>query len=388
MKLHEFQSKRLLARYGVAAPAGRVALTPEEARYIAGDLDSRTGYAVKAQILAGGRGKAGGIRLVKNPGDVAAAAADLIGRRLVTEQTGRDGQPVKRVLVETALRISRTLHLSLFVDASSAELVALASVGGDMDIEERFKRGELTLERIGFGAGREPRAEEAASLAGRLGLEGAAAEAFADVVEKLRQLFVDCDASLVEINPLAITEEGALVAADAKITIDDNALFRQPDMASFRDEEDFDETEVNAQRRQLNYVRLDGNIGLAVNGAGLGLATLDMVQAAGGRPANFMDIRTTAKSLDVAYGFGLLLDNPAVKAILINVHGGGMQPCDTIAEGLGIAMRRTGRACPTVVRLAGNNADFARNRFANFGCKIIECPDMWSAAQRAVAEAR
>ncbi|ODN68744.1 ADP-forming succinate--CoA ligase subunit beta [Methylobrevis pamukkalensis] len=387
MKLHEFQSKRLLSRFGVLVPAGRVALTPDEARYIANDLDGR-GYAVKAQILAGGRGRAGGVRLVQNPGDVEAAARDLIGRRLVTEQSGPEGHPVKRVLVETALPIASTLHLSLFVDSSSAELVALASAGGDMDIEERFKRGELKLERASLGDGRTAAPDEVASLGARVGLEGAVLDAFVALVEKLRVAFIESDASLIEINPLVITDAGTLVAADAKVTIDDNALFRQQDIAAFQDEEDLDETEVSAQRRQLNYVRLDGDIGLAVNGAGLGLATLDMVRAAGGRPANFMDIRTTAKSLDVAYGFGLLLKNPAVKAILINVHGGGMQPCDTIAEGLGIAMRRTGRACPTIVRLAGKNADFARNRFANFGCNVIECPDMWSAAVRAVAAVR
>ncbi|SON57697.1 Succinyl-CoA ligase [ADP-forming] subunit beta [Hartmannibacter diazotrophicus] len=387
MKLHEFQAKRLLTRFGVSSPPGRVALTPDEARNIAVELDVKA-YAVKAQILAGGRGRAGGVRLVQTPTEVETAAAALIGQRLVTEQNGPKGHLVKRVLVEAAMPIRRTLHVSLFVDRSAGEIVVLASLGGGDDIEERFRRGDLKLERLSLGAGRTSALDGAKDLAGRLGLDASLADRFADLVERLRQAFIDVDASLIEINPLVVTDEGALMAADAKIVVDDNALFRQPEMASYQDEEDLDETEVNAQRRQLNYMELDGNIGLACNGAGLGLATLDMVKAAGGNPANFMDIRTTAKSLDVAYGFGLLLKNPQVKSILINVHGGGMQPCDTIAEGLGIAMRRTGRSCPTIVRLAGKNADFARNRFANFGCKVIECPDMWSAAQRAVAAAK
>jgi succinyl-CoA synthetase beta subunit len=201
----------------------------------------------------------------------------------------------------------------------------------------------------------------------------------------LRRAFIELDASLIEINPLAVLADGAIKALDVKMTLDDNALFRHPELASLRHEEEVDRVKLSAHRNQLNFVQLDGDIGLVSNGAGLGLATLDMVAKAGGRPANFMDIRTTARSLDIAHGFSLLLDNPRIRTLLINVHGGGMQSCDTIAEGLGVALRRSGRKLPIVIRLAGQNADFARSRLANFGCAVIEAPDMGTAAQQAVA---
>jgi succinyl-CoA synthetase beta subunit len=312
----------------------------------------------------------------------------MLGRKLVTAQTGPAGRVVKRVYVETGLQSRLDLSLAVMVDRSSGEVVALGSRQGGDDIEERASRGEVRIEKLGLGTGAAPDPAARADFAARLGLDGATAAAFAEIVGNLARAFVELDASLIEINPLAVVGDGDLVAFDAKMVIDDNALFRQPDMAALRDEDETDPVELQAQRHQLNYVRLDGDIGLVVNGAGLGLATLDLVREAQGRPANFMDIRTTATSLHIAYGFGLLLDNPAIKAILVNIHGGGMQPCDTVAEGLGIAHRKSGRSVPIIVRLAGNNAAFARSRFVNFGCPIIECPDMGSAAQRAVAVAR
>jgi succinyl-CoA synthetase beta subunit len=227
--------------------------------------------------------------------------------------------------------------------------------------------------------------DELTAFAAALNLNGSPRDEFCQLLLNLRRAFLELDASLIEINPLIVDAEGTLQALDVKMSLDDNALFKHSELAALWDEDDFDHLELQSQRHQINYVALDGNIGIAANGAGLGLATLDMVRDAGGRPANFMDIRTTATSLNVAFAFDMLLKNPTIKVLLINVHGGGMQPCDTIAEGLGIAARRTGRSLPAVVRLAGNNAEFARSRFANFGCPIIDCRDMWTAATKAVS---
>jgi succinyl-CoA synthetase beta subunit len=386
MRLHEFQAKALLTGYGVGVPQGRVALTPEDAAAIARHLGGE-GFAIKAQIGSGGRGKAGAVRIVRTPEEVASTARQLLGKRFVTTQTGPAGAEAHSVLVERAVIAPRSFYLSFFIDAARAETVLLASAEGSEDIEERVRAGEVRLERLPLASDGIGDADVAA-LGKRIGVPDGALPEFVDIVQRLARAFSALDATLVEVNPLLLTEEGHFVAADAKIVIDDSALFRHPELAALREELEESEGDRVAQNRQLNFIQLDGDIGLVANGAGLGLATLDMVRAADGRPANFMDIRTTATSLDVAYGFSLLLNNAAVRSILVNVHGGGMQPCDTIADGLGIAMRRTGRSVPTVVRLAGNNAEFARFRFANFGCRVIDCPDMWTAARRAVAEAR
>ena len=387
MRLHEFQAKTLLAGHGIDVPEGRVALTPEDASAIARELGGE-GFAVKAQIRSGERGKAGAVRIVRTPDEVAATARLLLGHTFVTNQTGPDGATAHSVLVERAVTAPRSLYLSFFIDPAKAEAVLLAGAEGSQDIEQRVHSGDMRLERVKVASDEGIGDEEALALGQRLGLSGNLLPEFAGLLRRLASAFSSLDATLLEINPLLVTEDGDFVAADAKIIVDDNALFRQPELAALREEQEDNEGERVAQNRQLNYIQMDGDIGLVANGAGLGLATLDMVRAANGRPANFMDIRTTATSLDVAYGFSLLLNNPAVRSILVNVHGGGMQPCDTIADGLGIAMRRTGRTLPTVVRLAGNNAEYARFRFANFGCRVIDLPDMWSAATRAVEEAR
>lgn len=387
MRLHEFQAKTLLTSYGIDVPEGHVALTSEDAAAIARDLGDE-GFAVKAQIRSGGRGKAGAVRIVRTPEEAATAARLFLGRTFVTAQTGPDGAKAHSVLVERAVTASRSLYVSFFIDAAKAEAVLLAGAEGSEDIEQQVHTGEMRLERLTLAPGAGIGDDEAAALGQRIGISGNLLPEFVSLLQRLAQAFSALDATLLEINPLLLTGNRDFVAADAKIVIDDNALFRQPELAALREEQEDNEGERVAQNRQLNYIQMDGDIGLVANGAGLGLATLDMVRAANGRPANFMDIRTTASSLDVAYGFSLVLNNPAVRSILVNVHGGGMQPCDTIADGLGIAMRRTGRPLPTVVRLAGNNAEYARFRFANFGCRIIDRPDMWSAATRAVEEAR
>jgi len=387
MNLHEFQSKMLLSSRGVSVPKGQAVSTKEEARNVARDLKA-AGFAVKAQIQAGARGRAGGVRLVSSPDEVMAAAGDLLGRRLATEQTAPTGHLVRKVLVETAVEPLQSLYLSLFVGAATAEIVVLAASEGGDDIEWRVQNGQTRFERLPLSVEHPLDKTAAAGLGARLGLAAGLIPSFVELLGKLREAFLELDATLIEINPLAVVEPGRFVAVDAKIIIDDNALFRQPELMALREPSERGAIEVAAQNRNLNYVALDGDIGLVVNGAGLGLATLDMVRTANGRPANFMDIRTTATSLDVAHGFALLLGNPAVRSILVNVHGGGMQPCDTIADGLGIAMSRNRRILPIVVRLAGNNAEYARFRFANFGCKVIDCPDMWTAVTRAVGAAQ
>lgn len=384
MKIHEFQAKTLLAPYGLPVPDGGIAIAPREAAEIAGRLQGR-GVMVKAQIHAGGRKHAGGIRSVDGPEAAEAAAGALLGSMLATAQTGPEGLKVRSVLVETAITVVRELHLALLIESSSGEVILIGSAKGGADIEEQAASGTVRVNQLRLGTGREPRLDAVAQFVADLALEGSLHDQGCALIDGIRRAFVELDASLIEINPLAVTETGTLMALDVKMVLDDNALFRHADLAALRDEDEADLVDLQAQRHQLNYVQLDGDIGMVANGAGLGLATLDMVVAAKGRPANFMDIRTTARSLDIAHGFRLLLDNPATRAILINVHGGGMQPCDAVAEGLGIAMRRTGRSLPLVVRFAGNNADFARSRLRNFGCAVTDCPDMWTAAAKAVA---
>ncbi|GLK79460.1 ADP-forming succinate--CoA ligase subunit beta [Methylopila turkensis] len=386
MRLHEFQAKRLLADYGLPTPRGAVAMTAGEAESVARDLGV-TPLAVKAQIQAGARGEAGGVRLAHGPAMVRSAAEAMLGQKLSTAQTGEGGLTVRRVYVEEGVKAERQLYLALLVDPAAGGLVLFGAAEGGGDIEERERAGVLSRERLPLSVGREPDAGELSAFLARIGLEGALADKAAALVKGLRRAFIELDASLIEINPLAVTAGGDILALDVKMTLDDNALFRHRDLASLRDEDEADRNRLSAHRDQLNFVPLDGDLGLVSNGAGLGLATLDMVKAAGGKPANFMDIRTTATSLDIAHGFALLLDNPSIRALLVNVHGGGMQSCDTIAEGLGVALRRSGRSLPIVVRLAGLNAEFARSRLKNFGCSVIEEPDMGSAAIRAVSVA-
>ncbi|MFC3693568.1 succinate--CoA ligase subunit beta [Chenggangzhangella methanolivorans] len=386
MRLHEFQAKRLLADYGLPAPRGFVALTPDEAEAVARDLGAAK-IAVKAQIRAGERLAAGGVKIVHGPAMAGKAAADMIGQRLVTAQTDEGGETVRRVYVEEAVTSDRAIHLALLVDPSVGGLVAIGAEDGGEGVEERARRGVLKQESVALPLTGGIDREAVGAFLGRIGLKGAEIEPGCDLVEGLRRAFVELDAALIEINPLAVTSAGELKALDVKMTLDDNALFRHPDLASLRDDDEAARTKLSAHRDQLNFVQLEGDIGLVSNGAGLGLATLDMVMAAGGKPANFMDVRTTARSLDIAHGFALLLDNPKIRTLLINVHGGGMQSCDTIAEGLGVALRRSGRKLPIVIRLAGQNAEFARSRLANFGCAVIEANDMGEAATRAVAVA-
>ena len=387
MEIQEFQAKALLGRYAVACPPGSLATSADGAERAVRQLGPGP-VMVKAQVLAGDRAKAGGIHVAQSPERGRAAAAELLGRRLVTEQTGPGGELVKRVLVEAQVDSVRDLYLAIMVDAASGALLLIAGRCGGSGIEDRAGSGAQTLETLSLGLGGELNADEITSFCRRLGLVDRELESCREIIGKVHRAFVELDASLIEINPLALTQAGEAVALDAKIVLDDNALFRHPDLANLRDEDEIDPVELSAQRHQLNFMQLDGDIGVIVNGAGLALATLDMIRDAGGRPANFMDIRTTAKSLDIAHGIGLVLDNPRAKVLLLNVYGGGMQPCDTIIEGLGIAVRRKGRTLPVVLRFTGNNEDLARLRLANFNLPATECSDMWQAVTLAVATAK
>jgi succinyl-CoA synthetase beta subunit len=390
MKLHEFQAKELLARYGVPIPRGRVAGSAEDAERVALRLGLPR-FVVKAQIHAGDRLANGGIRFAGDPGAVRDVARQLIGRPLVTSQTGPSGQRVRWVYIEEAVQAPRHLYCAVTLDRGSGELLLLASTRGGEDIEAKIGQDPSSIVKLRLDLAGNAIQGDFGEAARRLGVSASETEALAALFSRLAVAARESDATLVEINPLAVTEDGRLVALDAKIVIDDNALFRHPNIAALREadaQDEGDPVELEAQRHQINYLRTEGNIGVVVNGAGLALATIDLLHEAGGKPANFMDIRTTASSLDIAYGFELILTNPAVDAVLVNVHGGGMQRCDTIADGIGVAVHRARRSLPMVVRLAGNNAEFAITRLNSYGIRFVEAVDMWDAAKRAVALAR
>jgi succinyl-CoA synthetase beta subunit len=391
MDLHEFQAKELLERLGIDIPRGRVVETPADAQRAVEGLGGRR-FVVKAQIRACDRARHGGVRFADSPRAAALAAGALLGCRIATPQTQESGALVKWVYVEEAIEHVQLLYAAIVLDRVSGRPLALASACGGDDIEDRAERDPAIVQSIPLTILDDAADGDFAGLAARIRLDGAALASAAQLFRRLAAAFVALDASLIEVNPLALTAGGRLVALDAKLSIDDNALFRHADLRALRDYMERDESdpvELEAQQHQINYIRMSGDIGVLVNGAGLALATLDMVCDAGGRPANFMDIRTTATSLDIARGFRLILDNPEVRAILVNVHGGGMQPCDTIAEGIGIAVRRRPlRNIPIVISMAGNHAEFARTVLHNTGVSYIAGNTPWDAAQKAVAHAR
>lgn len=382
MNLHEFQAKELLDRFGIPVPRGRIAASAIEAGSVARRLGLER-CVVKAQVLAGDRAAHGGVRFAAGPEEAARSASELIGRPLVTTQTGPAGQTVHWVYVEEEVAHARALYCAVIVDRTTGGLALItrdldgADPGRALVAHDAGTMTGLTLSESGVLGDFE-------GAAASLGLAPSHTALLAKRLAQLAEAAVALDAIQVEISPLVLTHDGDLVALDAKLIIDDNALFRHPELGALRElsePEGDDLAELAAQRHQINYLRLDGDIGVVVNGAGLALATLDLLHDAGGRPANFMDIRTTATSLDIAYAFELIAANPRVRAVLVNVHGGGMQRCDTIADGIGIAVRRKGCAVPVVVRLAGNNADFASSRLKSYGVPIIETADMWEAAR-------
>ena len=384
MNIHEHQAKTLLSSYGLTAPAGGIAETPQQAADLARALGGEA-WMVKAQIHAGGRGKAGGVRRAGGPKAAAQAAEALLGQRLVTAQTGSAGRQVKRVLVEQAHAIERELYLALLVDRTAGRLALLGATKGGEVIEERAAADPDAILRMTIDPAVGLTPEQAAAMAEDLGLEGSTATQAARLMQGLARAFVETDASLIEINPLAVTREGTLLALDVKMSLDDNALFRHPEHEALRDEEEVDPSELEAQRYEVNFVKLDGNIGCVVNGAGLALATIDLLEAKGGRPADFMDIRPTATREQVATAFGMVLDNPKVEAILVNVYGGGVLKCDTIGEGIAAAMRGRSRELPLILRAAGTNADICRKALTAQGVPVRFAGDMAEAAALAVA---
>ena len=383
MNLHEYQAKDVFRSYGIAVPAGKVAGTPEEAVEAARALGG-TVWVVKAQVHAGGRGKAGGVKLAREIDTVRTAAQRMLGKPLVTQQTGPQGLPVERVYVESGSDIARELYLSVTLNRERGRIAFIASVAGGMDIEAVAHE---TPDKIltatvhpaaGFGA------HQARELAFGLGLAGAQVGQFQALAAALYRLYLEKDLSLVEINPLIVTRAGALVALDAKINIDDNALFRHPELAELRDASQEDPMERRAAEHDLNYVSLDGNIACMVNGAGLAMATMDLIKLHGGRPANFLDVGGGATSERVTTAFELILSNSRVRAVLVNIFGGIVR-CDLIADGVINAVKRVDVQVPVVVRLEGTNADKAREMLASSGLKITPAADLTDAARKVVA---
>ena len=382
MNLHEYQAKEVFRSYGIPVPNGRVAATADDAVAAATALGG-TVWVVKAQVHAGGRGKAGGVKLAKDMAAVRAAAAGMLGQRLVTKQTGAEGLPIGEVYVEQGSKIAREIYLSLTLNREKSRIAFIVSAAGGMDIEEvAAKQPEkIITANVHPAAGLQP--YQCRRLAFALGFKGEQIAAFQKIAMALYKLVLERDASLVEVNPLIVTDSGALVALDGKINIDANAVFRQLEMAKYRDVTQEDPREREASEHDLNYVSLDGDIACMVNGAGLAMATMDLIKLHGGTPANFLDVGGGATADRVTAAFKLILSNPKVKAILVNIFGGIVR-CDLIAEGVITAVRNVGVQVPVVVRLEGTNAPRARELLANSGLKVIAAADLTDAARKVV----
>lgn len=386
MNLHEYQSKQLFAEYGVAIPEGGVASSADEAWKVAqrlgGDL-----WVVKAQVHAGGRGKAGGVKVVKSEQELRDYTSSLIGSKLVTLQTGEKGLPIHQVYVEQGLNIERELYLSALVDRATEKVLFMASTEGGMDIEEV---AEATPEKIlttvvDPAAGLQP--YQVRDIGFGLGLDKPQIAKLQKFMSALYQVFLDKDLSMVEINPLIVTKEGDLVALDAKINVDSNALYRHPELVAMRDLSQEDEAEARAAEHDLNYVTLEGNIGCMVNGAGLAMATMDVIKLCGGEPSNFLDVGGGATAERVAEAFKLILGGEGVEAILVNIFGGIVR-CDMIAEGIIEAVKQVGVTIPVVVRLEGTNVEKGYELLNNSGLALITGENLTDAAQKVVAAAK
>ena len=362
MKIHEYQAKKILRQYQVAVPSGSVATTADQAERVATELGGKV--VVKAQIHAGGRGKGGGVKLAASPAEARQAASEILGMQLVTHQTGPEGQKVKQVLVERASDIEREFYLGITLDRAQSKPVVMASREGGVEIEEvaAATPEKILKETVDPAVGLQ--AFQATRLAFGLGFEGKQVRQAAGFILSLYRAYVDADCSLVEINPLVATVDGQLLALDAKIDLDDNALFRHPDLAKMHDPDEEEELEIEASKYDLNYIKLDGNIGCMVNGAGLAMATMDIIKLSGAEPANFLDVGGSASAETVENGFRILLSDPNVKAILINIFGGIVR-CDRVAAGVIEARKNIEVNVPIVVRLAGTNADVAAKMLEN-----------------------
>ncbi|MFI4879777.1 MAG: ADP-forming succinate--CoA ligase subunit beta [Steroidobacterales bacterium] len=382
MNLHEYQAKEVFRGYGIPVPAGKVAASAEEAVAAAQDLGGSM-WVVKAQVHAGGRGKAGGVKLTRDLNAVRAAAADMLGKRLVTQQTDAQGLPVSRVYVESGSDIAREIYLSLTLNRERGRIALIASSAGGMDIEEVAHKTPEKILSVTIHPAAGLQAHQARELAFGLGLSGAQVGEFAALAAALYRLYIDKDLSLVEVNPLIVTKAGKLVALDAKVNVDPNALFRHPELARLRDASQEDPMERRAAEHDLNYVSLDGNIACMVNGAGLAMATMDLIKLHGGQPANFLDVGGGATAERVTAAFELILSNPKVRAVLVNIFGGIVR-CDLIAEGVITAVHKVGVKVPVVVRLEGTNAEAARAMLTKSGLAITPATDLTDAARKVV----
>ncbi len=385
MNLHEYQAKQLFARFGIPVAQGEIADSPRGARSAAATLGGEL-WVVKAQVHAGGRGKAGGVKVAKSLDDVEMAAKAMLGERLVTKQTGSEGLPINQVYIESGSSIERELYMSIVVDRKAERITFIASPAGGMDIEEVAEQTpeKMFTVSVNPGAGLQP--YQMRKLAYGLELSSDQQKQFGAICKNLHQLFRQCDLSLLEINPLVVTGSGDLLALDAKINIEENALFRQKNLVSMRDPSQEDEAEARAAAHDLNYVSLDGNIACMVNGAGLAMATMDLIKLHGGDPANFLDVGGGATPERVAAAFKLILSNASVDAILVNIFGGIVR-CDLIAEGIIQAVREVHVNVPVVARLEGTNVDKGRKILAESGLNIQPASDLTDAAKKVVAAA-
>ena len=378
MKIHEYQAKELFKKYRIPIPAGGVAFAVDEALKVARGLGGWP-VVVKAQIHAGGRGKGGGVKLARSADEVKAAAGQILGMTLITHQTGLEGRLVRKVLVEQGLNIQKELYLSLIPDRATAKIVIMASEAGGMDIEEVAVKSPEKIIKVFINPLLGLQAYHCRQLAFGLNLSPAATKIFMPMVQDLYRLFVEYDCSLVEINPLVITADETVIALDAKINFDDNALFRHKDVLEFRDLDEENPLEVEASKFNLNYINLDGNVGNMVNGAGLAMATMDLIKRAGAEPANFLDVGGGASAEMVENGFRIILGDQNVKGILINIFGGILR-CDTLAKGVVEAATQTGIKVPVVVRMEGTNVEEGRRILAESGLNLITAADLRDAA--------
>ncbi len=395
MNIHEYQAKGLLQKFGVAVPRGGVAYTPQEAEKVARDLGGSL-WVVKSQIHAGGRGAGrfkddpqgkGGVRVVKSPADVGKEAAAMLGHVLVTKQTGPRGREVKRVYIEEGCAIKRELYLGMLVDRRTSRITVMASTEGGMEIEEVAAKHPEKILRVAIDPVTGMEGFHARKLAYGLGLEGKQVAAATKFMLGMYKAFTSLDASVVEINPLVVTDGGDVLALDAKMNFDDNALFRHEDIEAMRDEAEEDPTELEAAKHALNYVKLDGNIGCMVNGAGLAMATMDIIKLYGGDPANFLDVGGGATKERVTTAFKLILSDPHVEGILVNIFGGIMR-CDVIAEGIVTAAREVSLHVPLVVRLEGTNVRLGKQILSDSGLPILAADNLADAAEKVVKAVR
>ena len=392
MNIHEYQAKRLLAKYDVAVLKGGVAYTPQEAETVAKDLGGPV-WVVKSQIHAGGRGKGtfiegtagegGGVRVLKSVEEVRENARQMLGATLITDQTGPEGKEVKRVYIEDGCEIKMELYLSLLVDRETSRVTVIASTEGGVNIEEVAARNPEKIKAIAIDPSTGMLAYHARQIAFGLGLQGNQVKSAVKFFMSIYRAFIELDTSLLEVNPLVINKDNDLVALDAKMNFDDNAMFRHRDMEELRDEDEHDATELEAQRHDLNYIKLDGSIGCMVNGAGLAMATMDIIKLYGGEPANFLDVGGSATKERVAAAFTIILSDSNVEGILVNIFGGIMR-CDVIAEGVIAAAREVSLNVPLVVRLEGTNVELGKKILSQSGLPIVSGEDLADAAEKVI----